>query len=71
MQNGISPVHVASQEGHTEIVDLLIQAGADINMVTTDKVHGTHTHTLKLVPYVLAFTCFALNCRLLSLYSML
>ena len=38
-QNGASPVYVASQNGHTEVVDLLVQAGADINLATTDEVH--------------------------------
>ena len=43
-QNGVSPVYVASQNGHTEVVDLLVQAGADIHLATTDEVHvSTHT----------------------------
>ena len=43
-QNGFSPVFVASMEGHTEVVDLLVQAGADIHLATTDKVHvSIHT----------------------------
>ena len=42
-QNGYSPVYVASQNGHTGIVDLLVQAGADIHLATT-KVHvSTHS----------------------------
>ena len=43
-QDGISPVYVASQNGHAEVVDLLVQAGADIHLATTGKVHvSTHT----------------------------
>ena len=43
-QNGISPVYTASLKGHTEVVDLLVQAGADINLATTNEVHvSTHT----------------------------
>ena len=43
VQDGLSPVYVASQEGHTEVVDLLVQAGADIHLAST-KVHvSTHT----------------------------
>ena len=43
-QIGASPVYVASQNGHTEVVDLLVQAGADIHLATTDEVHvSTHT----------------------------
>ena len=42
-QSGVSPVYATSQEGHTEVVDLLVQAGADIHLAT-NKVHvGTHT----------------------------
>ena len=40
-QNGISPVYVASGKGHTEVVDLLVQAGADIHLATTDEVHDS------------------------------
>ena len=43
-QNGGSPVYAASQNGHIEVVDLLVQAGADINLATT-KVH-VNTHTV-------------------------
>ena len=37
-QDGISPLYVASQEGHTEIVDLLVRAGADVHQAA--KVHN-------------------------------
>ena len=41
-QDGVSPVFAASQNGHIKVVDLLVQAGADI-LATTDKVHiSTH-----------------------------
>ena len=44
VQDGYSPVYVASQEGHTEVVDVLVQAGADIHLITTEEVHvSTHT----------------------------
>ena len=44
VQDGISPVYAASLNGHTEVVDLLVQAGADIHLATTDEVHvSTHT----------------------------
>ena len=38
-QDGFSPVYLASQKGHTEVVDLLVQAGADIHLATTEEVH--------------------------------
>ena len=44
-QDGVSPVYAASQNGHTEIVDLLVQAGAEIHLANTDEVHVS-THTL-------------------------
>ena len=44
MQEGVSPVNIASKNGHTEVVDLLVQAGADIHLATTDEVYvSTHT----------------------------
>ena len=43
-QNGISPVYAASQEGHTDVVELLVQAGADIHLATTEEVFDdSHT----------------------------
>ena len=62
-QNGYSPVHAASIEGHTDVVDLLVKAGADIHLATTDEVHvSTHTvsssvavvveSTVKLIEFV-------------------
>ena len=44
-QDGYSAVYVASRNGHTEVVDVLVQAGADIHLATTDQVH-VHTHTV-------------------------
>ena len=44
-QNGVSPVCVASQEGHTDVVELLVQAGADIHLATTGEV-SDDSHTV-------------------------
>ena len=33
MQNGDTPLYRASQGGHTEVVELLLSSGADINKV--------------------------------------
>ena len=30
-QNGVSPVYAASHEGHTDVVDILVKAGANID----------------------------------------
>ena len=37
VQDGFSPLYVASQEGHTDVVDLLLKAGADVHQMS--KVH--------------------------------
>ena len=34
-QNGLSPLYVSSQEGHTEIVEILLKSGANPNLTTT------------------------------------
>ena len=34
VQGGLSPVYVASGYGHTDIVDLLVNAGGDIHLAT-------------------------------------
>ena len=50
MQDGVSPVYGASQNGHTEVVNILVQAGADIHLATTGKVHvSTHTMSSSVV----------------------
>ena len=36
VQDGASPLLAASQEGHTDVVDILIKAGADIHQAITE-----------------------------------
>ena len=31
IQDGLSPVYIASQKGHTDVVDVLVKAGADVH----------------------------------------
>jgi ankyrin repeat protein len=38
MQDGMTPLHMAAEKGHTAIVEALLAAGAEVN-VTADKVH--------------------------------
>lgn len=35
IQNGVSPLYVASQAGQTEVVDTLLNCGADPNLANT------------------------------------
>ena len=51
MQDGVTPLYMACQEGHVDIVEILIQAGADIHEAITEVFnskgeflmkHGTH-----------------------------
>ena len=39
LQDGRSPLHMASQEGHLDVVKTLIEAGANINQVTKVSTH--------------------------------
>jgi ankyrin repeat protein len=45
MQGGFTPAHIASQEGHTETVALLLANKADINA-------ATKVQQLKIVKYL-------------------
>ena len=47
-QNGASPVCAASHEGHTDVVELLVQAGADIHLATTEVSDDSHTVSFSL-----------------------
>ena len=38
IQNGFSPLYFASQNGHTDVVDILLRKGADVNQTTTNEV---------------------------------
>ena len=43
LQNGFSPVYGASEYGHTDVVDLLVQAGADIHLAAPEVYTLIHT----------------------------
>ena len=43
-QDGGTPVYAASQNGYSEIVDLLVQAGANIHLATNE-VHVQYIYT--------------------------
>ena len=36
LQDGGSPLYVASKEGHSDVVDILLKAGADVHQATTE-----------------------------------
>ena len=38
IQDGFSPLYVASGYGHTDVVDILLRKGADVNQTTTNEV---------------------------------
>jgi len=42
-QNGLNALHLASKEGHVEVVAELLKLGADVDAAT--KVSLTHIHT--------------------------
>ena len=61
LQNGSSPVYGASQNGHTDVVDLLVQAGADIHQAGPEVYTLTHTVSSSAVIVVVKLTNVKLN----------
>ena len=45
-QDGFSPLYAASQDGHTEVVDILLRSGADVHQTTIKVCHSTITDYL-------------------------
>ena len=41
LQDGTTPLFIASQQGHSDVVNILIRNGADVNMAKEVK-HSTH-----------------------------
>ena len=56
-QNGFTPLHLASQEGHTDIVSLLLEKDANVNA-------RAHVSCLNIVLF-----CFIFNLIVVQLFS--
>ena len=63
LQKGCSPLYVASQEGHTDVVDILLRKGADVNQTTTNEVCAT----INLCVY--RVLCFTKICIIRNYYT--
>ena len=47
-QNNTTPLYVASQEGHHDIVQNLLGAGAEVNTTTSDVSDMTYVHRVHM-----------------------
>ena len=76
-QGGYSPLYAASQEGHTDIVDILLRSGADVHQTTikvchytiTDYLPSDSTHSLHVFVSISA-TNFTINEVVVSMQLM-
>ena len=50
VQNGCSPLYVASQGGHTDIVDILLRSGADVHQATIEVYYNIAQATVCMFP---------------------
>ena len=58
IQEGYTPLHNASQEGHDRIVEILLQAGASVDLQTKVSVDVTNFYpkkSLKVISQLLTF----------------
>jgi len=46
LQDGYTPIHLASRDGHVEVIDKLICSGADVNVVNKVSVTAVITKCL-------------------------
>lgn len=60
-QNGLNALHLASKEGHVEVVSELIQRGASVDAAT--KVSQAHVIVLLAPPDAMDVRCQPTNCR--------
>ena len=47
MLQGVLPLHFAVRKGHLDAVKLLVEAGADVNQVTTKQLLQQYNHHYK------------------------
>ena len=69
-QNNITPLYVASLNGHHDVVQTLVGAGADVNTATSDvrdMVLRSYTSTCTL-DFLLQGTCFINKCIVYRLH---
>ena len=56
LQNGASPLMVASEMGHVEVVKSLIQGGANINHTNKVCAHTILLHSIRCTPCIAMHT---------------
>ena len=67
VQEGFTALFTASMEGHTEVVDLLIKAGADIHQATTKVSLYENVSECKIIIRTYVDSLAGLHCFPLSL----
>ena len=55
LQKGLTPLYVASQNGHSQVAELLLSKGADINL--PEQVHVCFSPTSPSIQRPLAVAC--------------
>ena len=56
LQDGFTPVYVACQNGHKQIVNFLLEGGANVNLTTVSSLSGAYSELSSWLQHIYIYT---------------